>query len=70
MYVFIAIIHVDLLLSFALFTWVKKYNFILFLYNKTENVMYIKIYMSFYPENSLLLLYVPRMRVNQSNMKV
>ena len=31
-----------------------------FLLNKTENVMYIKIYMSFYSENSLLLLYVTR----------
>ena len=27
------------------------------LFNKTENVMYIKIYMSFYSENSLLLFY-------------
>ena len=40
------------------------------LFNKTENVMYIKMYMSFYSENSLLLLYVTRIRVNQSNMKV
>ena len=37
-----------------------------FLFNKTENVMY----MSFYSENSLLLLYVTRIKVNQSNMKV
>ena len=41
-----------------------------FLFNKTENVMYIKIYKSFHSENSLLLLYVTRIRVNQSNMKV
>ena len=42
-----------------------------FLFNKTENVMYIKMYMSFYSENSLLLLYATRIKeVNQSNMKV
>ena len=39
------------------------------LFNKTENVMYIKFYMSFYSENSLLLFYVTRIRVSQSNMK-
>ena len=32
-------------------------------------VMYIKIYMPFYSENSLLLLYVTRIRV-ESNMRV
>ena len=42
------------------------------LFNKIENKMYIKMYitMSFYSENSLLLLYVTRIRVTQSNMEV
>ena len=43
----------------------NTYYLISFLFNKTENVMYIKINMSFYSENSLLLLYVPRIRVYQ-----
>ena len=41
-----------------------------FVFNKTENEMYIKIYMSLYSENSILLLYFTRIRVNQPNMKV
>ena len=47
----------------------KNYLFSI-VFNKTENEMYIKFVMSFYSENSLLLLYVSRIKVNQSNMKV
>ena len=37
-----------------------------FVFSKTENEMYIKMYMSFYSENSLLLLYVTRIKKNEN----
>ena len=55
MYVFITIIHADLLLSFALFTCMAmgdNTNYLFsFVLNKTENGMYIKTTISFYSEN-------------------
>ena len=71
MYVFITIIHVDLLFVICFVYMGDNTNYLIsLLFNKTENVMYIKMYMSFYSENSLLLFYFTRIRVCQSNMKV
>ena len=67
----ITIIHVDLLLSFALFTWVIIriiYFHLCSIKRKTKNIL--NFLMSFYSENRILLLYVTRIRVNQSNMEV
>ena len=47
----------------------KSLNFSLVM-NKTENKVCINIFVSFHSENSLLLLYITRIRVNQSNMKI